>query len=348
MIVERPDLSQLDLTARAYVEWLEAEVNRLREREAETTQPLEPDEPPTPLNVVTMSAAGYVKRTPRHLYSRQRRGGMGVFDLEMPADDAPACLAVADEGANLVVLTQRARAFRLAMSQLPEAPVRGKGQALNEILSLESGERAVWVLPERSKGYLALLSETGYVRLLPAHVVGEKMAPGTALYKAGDFGALIAACWTGGNDDLFIATRQGIAIRFAERALSLPGGLSLRLEAGDASIAITAVNAERSGVFLLGADGRGTIRLMAGFAANKSPGGGGKLALKTDRLAGSLAVGAGDDIFIISRLGKIIRFRADEVPPKEGVVQGVNCMALRGDETAAVAVRFAKTKWSTD
>jgi len=340
MTLERPDLSQLDPAVRAYVEWLEAEVERLRGREEPlmSPEPLEPDEPPTPFNVVTLSTAGLIKRTPRHLYGRQRRGGMGIFDLELSADDAPACLAVVDESASLVLLTHQARAFRLPMSQLPEAPVHSKGQALSEPLGLEGSERVIWALPEKSKGYLALLSETGYVRLLPAHVVGEKMAPGTALYKAGDFGTLVAACWTGGNDDLFIATRQGIAIRFAARALPLPGGLSLRLEKDDVPVAITAVNAERNGVFLLGADGRGTIRLMAGFVANKSPGGGGKLALKTDRLVSAASVGPGADLFIISRLGKLIRFRANEVPPKEGVVQGVNCMALRGDETAAVAV----------
>ena len=70
--------------------------------------------------------------------------------------------------------------------------------------------------------------------------------------------------------------------------------------------------------------------------------------MKADRLVGIGAVGGGavdngavdngDDIFIISRLGKIIRFRADEIPAKEGVVQGVACMALRSDETAALAI----------
>jgi hypothetical protein len=76
---------------------------------------------------------------------------------------------------------------------------------------------------------------------------------------------------------------------------------------------------------------------MSGFAANKSAGGGGKLALKTDHLVAVIAVEPTDDIFAISRLSKIIRFRAGEVPAKEGVVQGVNCMSLRADEVMAVA-----------
>ena len=87
---------------------------------------------------------------------------------------------------------------------------------------------------------------------------------------------------------------------------------------------------------MLGNDGKGTIRLMTGFSLNKAPGAGGKVAFKTDRLIGAAAVDANYDIFIISELGKIIRFQAEEVPAKEGVVQGVNCMALRADETMAV------------
>jgi DNA gyrase/topoisomerase IV subunit A len=77
---------------------------------------------------------------------------------------------------------------------------------------------------------------------------------------------------------------------------------------------------------------------MSGFRPNKAPGGGGKIAIKTDHLIGATAVADTDDVFIISRLSKLIRFRAIEVPPKEGVVQGVNCMALRADETVAVTV----------
>ena len=92
------------------------------------------------------------------------------------------------------------------------------------------------------------------------------------------------------------------------------------------------------GFLLLGADGKGTVRLMSGFRQNKAPGAGGKQALKTDRLVGAVAVAQNDDVFIISEQSKMIRFAAAEIPPKEGVVQGVNCMALRHDEVAALTV----------
>jgi DNA gyrase subunit A len=75
---------------------------------------------------------------------------------------------------------------------------------------------------------------------------------------------------------------------------------------------------------------------MAGFRLNKAPGAGDKVAMKTDKLVGAVTVQPEDDVFIVSQLGKLIRFNAGEVPAKTGVVQGVNCMALRNDEATAV------------
>jgi DNA gyrase subunit A len=336
----RPDLTSATPEVIAYIESIEAELSRLRAAEPEPeppAAPLEPSEPPTTLHLITVSAAGLAKRTPRHLYDRQRRGGMGIFDLETQDDDAPALLAALDEAHDLIVLTSEARAFRVAASRLASQPVRARGQVLLRDETLRPSETVAAVLPAGRGVALALLSLSGYARVIPAHVTGPAMTPGASLYRFADFGPLAAACWTSGAGELFVASERGIAIRFPERALPLPGGLAIRLEAGDRAIAVEGVRPpDGESIFLLGADGRGTIRLMAGFAANKAPGGGGKVALKTERLIAALAVQPQDDLFIISRLGKIIRFRADEVPPKEGVVQGVNCMSLRGDECVAV------------
>jgi DNA gyrase subunit A len=109
----------------------------------------------------------------------------------------------------------------------------------------------------------------------------------------------------------------------------------MRVDPDDAVVGIAA-SAANGGVFLLSADGKGTIRLLSGFAGNKSPGASGKTVMKTEALVGAVAVDQQSDIFAISRLGKIIRFRAAEVPAKEGVVQGVNCMNLRADYCVAM------------
>jgi DNA gyrase subunit A len=345
MFPERPDLTHSDPAVRAYIEALEAEVERLRAEHGTSgpdvrpseEPPLEPDEPPTTLNLITLAASGLAKRTPRHLYSRQRRGGMGIFDIDMDDDDPPAGLAIADERAHLLIITSHARAFRLPVYFLNESQIRARPQPFTESLDLNPGEIWAIALPAAAQptGYLAVLGQQGFVRTWPAHLFGETMRTGISVLKVDEVGGPVSACWATGDSDLFIATRQGIGVRFPAKTVPMPGGQGIRLESGDAVVAITAVRDE-SGVFLLGADGRGTIRLMSGFNANKAPGAGGKLAMKTDELVGAASVHADGDIFVISRLSKIIRFKAKEVPAKEGVVQGVNCMSLRADKPAAL------------
>jgi DNA gyrase subunit A len=340
MQIERPDLSQVNPQIRAYIESLEAALQDLQasaDRQALTTSqvPLGPDEPPTTLNVITLTPSGTGKRTPRHLYSRQRRGGMGVFDLQSGDDEIPAVLVIADAAQSLLLFTNLARAFRVPVQTLPEAPVHYRGTNIATRLGWQENEKLVAALPDLAQGSLALLSERGLVRSLRHHVFGEYMKPGIVLFDVRQFGQLSAACWTPGDGDLFIASRLGRAIRFAEKLVPPAGGPGIRLEGKDRAVAIAPVYPE-SEVFLLSADGRGTIRDMQGFNPNKSTGGSGKIAMSTNTLVGAVAVEENDDLFIISRLSKIIRFKAAQVPVKESVVQGVACMSLRADETVAL------------
>ena len=344
MLPERPDLSGLDADIVDYIEALEAALDEAetsgsgRAPRAETA--LEPSEPPTTMNIISISRDGMAKRTPRHLYFRQRRGGMGVFDIETPEDDPPAFLAAADESAGLVLITNQARAFRLAVRNLPEMPVRGRGESVFAGITLRPNETLALAFADAGGSHVALISARGQVRRIAAHYFGQNLQPGTVLYDVKEGGPPAAACWTTGDGDLFLATQNGQAIRFSERQVPVRGCLGMRVDREDAIIGAAAVY-EESGIFLVTDEGKGTIRLMSGFSANKAPGSGGKTAIKAEKLVGVAAVSADDDLFLISRLGKVIRFEADEVPAKEGVVQGVNCMNLRADScTATVASRI--------
>src|SRR5262245_48873138 len=118
-MIERPDLTHLPPEVVAYIEALEAEVAEARAADddaARNEPPLEPSEPPTSMNLITISAAGFAKRTPRHHYLRQRRGGMGVFDLDSGENDPSAFLVIAEASAGLILVTNQARAFRVAVN----------------------------------------------------------------------------------------------------------------------------------------------------------------------------------------------------------------------------------------
>lgn len=341
----RPDLSAVAEEIRLYIESLESEIERLRSRSVQTesraeietfVDSLEPSEPPTTINIISSTATGLAKRTPRHHYTRQRRGGMGVFDLESPMEEPPSLLGIADESDTLLLITDQARAYRLPVTAIPEKPVRARGENILARFDLQPGENLAAILPVRAEGYIALVSRSGMVRLLRHHVFGDFMKPGTALYDPKSYGPLANACWTPGDGDLFLVTRNGRAIRFSEKTVPPQGGLGIRLPDDDEVTGVTPVY-EDSGVFMLANDGKGTIRLMEGFSPNKAPGAGGKIAIKADAVVGAATVSMDDDLFIISRLGKIIRFSAAEVPEKEGVVQGVICMSLRADEPLNLA-----------
>ncbi len=369
-IPSRPDLSQADPSVIAYIEYLEAELERLevaatplpestkvrvRERgvgrtehmregtlvreavPSEFSEPSEPAEPPTTCSLLTISAAGVAKRTPRHLYPRQRRGGMGIFDLDTPAGDPPAFLTVADESDHLVMITTQGRGFRVALTDLPVSPVRARGISLAQKFNFLPDERLGVVFPATGGQYLLLVTQRGQVRRIRHHYFGDSFLPGTLLYDIKEGGAPAATCWSRGDGEIFIVTRQGLGIRFAERLVPVRGCLGIRVDPGDAVAGVAALSADGE-IFVLGSEGKGTLRQMATFAANKAPGSGGKAVLKAERVVGVAAVTNQDDIFVVSRLGKIIRFSAADVPPKEGPVQGVNCMALRADESMALTV----------
>ncbi len=338
----RPDLTGISPEVIAYIQSLEAEIAELSEVRSrsgmDAGEDSLPEEPPGPFNIITATALGIAKRTPVHVYARQRRGGMGVFDLDIPAEDPPTILTVVEESQVLLLITSNSRAFQLPVGALVESPIHARGSSIVARINWSEREYLAAVLPILAHGYLTLLSETGMVRSLRHHIFGEYMKPGIPLYDIKSYGRLASAAWTPGDADLLIATRLGKAIRFGEKQVPPQGCLGIRLASEDRAVAVAPVY-DNSEIFFLGADGHGTVRRMNSFARNKTPGSGGKSAMATDQLVAAANVDGVDDLFIISRLGKLIRFSLAEVPVKEGVVQGVICMSFRADEVSALAAR---------
>jgi len=350
--MQRPNLENVDPAIVAYIEYLESKlpgytsrknVIQSEEAEARLSEPALPSEEPTTINIVTVSLAGAAKRTARHLYPRQHRGGMGIFDLDVPAPDYPAFLAPLDASENALVFTNLAKVYRTTASRIQEGEVRSKGSLIfdRDRVPMEPNELPVAILPERSSGYIAMVSALGKVRCLRHHLFGEHMRPGSVYFPVKETGPFVSACWTEGESDLFILTEKGMAIRFNEKMLSPQGDWGIKLVQGDRVVAITPVYQD-SLVFMVGSDGKGTIREMEGFAANKSVGGSGKIAIKNSHVVGAVTASPNDDLFLITKLGKIIRFKADEVPSTDGVVQGVICVNMRNDEVVAVTASGLK------
>lgn len=346
--MKRPDLNGLPADVMAYIEYLESRLHINTPESFQAKRPVIPAappegplqaEPPTDISLLTVSHSGLAKRTFRHQFSLQHRAGMGVFDIDVNPPDYPACLVCLPPEKMALVFTNKAHVYRIPVDSLsPSKELREKGHPIFERIQLDQDEHVVFILPERAQGYVAMLSQYGKVRILRHHLFGEHMRPGASMYNLAEFGPLVAGCWTSGDDDLFILTKTGLAIRFNEKQIAPQGSSGIRVSDKDMAISITSFKEEDARVFMIGADGKGTIRNMSSFAANKSAGGSGKIAIKNDQLVAAMSVKPGETIFLISRLGKIIRFFADEVPETDGSIQGVVCMSLRADEIVAATI----------
>lgn len=345
MPLERPDLSEAQPEIVQYIEMLEAQLLTLQAnqkapaRRTQTNSPAEalPNEPETTINILAITESGLIKRTPRHFYSRQRRAGMGVFDIESTEDDPPFQIGMGDENDIVVLITHLGRAFRLPVSKVAQTDVRGKGQPIGDLLKFRPNERVVRILPEAGGKFMTLLTERGWVRRVRANYLGKSLIPGTSFHDINQGGYVTDACWSDGASDTFIGTRSGLGIRFSEAQIPTRGCLGIRLSPDDTAIAVTSTSDDGK-IFLVSHDGRGTIRSMNGFRKNKAPSAGGKVALKTDQLIAARSVDTTEELFLISKHSKMIRFAANEIPVKSGTVQGVILMALRGDDIQAVTV----------
>ena len=158
--MQRPDLLGTDPNVVAYIEYLKSQLKpqasqrksmRLRsvdevESPSRADEPAVPAEGPTTINILTASRLGVAKRTHRHLYNRQHRGGMGIFDLELSQDDQPVNLTNVEDGQNLLLFSSRARVYRLNLNRVVETEIRSKGELLFDRLPLEADETLVKVL----------------------------------------------------------------------------------------------------------------------------------------------------------------------------------------------------------
>lgn len=356
-------IAQASPALQRYIHILEAENGRLRQellelrqgavrrQRAEALREARPDTAasarhtprhPDDVMVLTVTRGGLAKRTPLNDYATQRRGGIGVFDILAAREDLVAHLAVTRASAALLVLSSRGRAFRIPVDSLPLTEVRGRGASLPERLLFTGEESVAAVLPldeeQDTRNTVLIATAGGWLRSLHRSYVGPRLQPGTLLSDPKRGGPPAALALSHGSGDVLLTLRSGLGYRFPERLISREGVRGIQARPEDQVVGLVGIESDEDEVLLVTADGQGARRQMAGFASNKSPGGQGKVIIKSDALAAAARVSPGDEALCISGFAKIIRFAVDEVPAKSGNVQGVSVLDTRGDSLAALAV----------
>ena len=172
----RPDLTNVSPEIVAYIEYLEKKTGtrqRQSDSEFEDTDLAPgiaaaalPAERETAASILTVTRSGLAKRTLRHLYARQHRGGMGSYGIDLIDEDTPALLSCIEEGNHVLLFTNRARVFRYVLNNIPATQVMDRGASIIDRLGLETDEWIVAALPEQARGYINLASAAGRVRNL--------------------------------------------------------------------------------------------------------------------------------------------------------------------------------------
>ena len=179
-----------------------------------------------------MSQSGYIKRVPRTTFKMQERGGKGVIGMATKEEDAIDQLIVAQTHDNMLFITDKGRVYQVRVWDIPEASRQSKGQAVVNLINIESGERVTSILAyslkkdeqkEQGVKHILMATKNGtvkksklteYENIRRSGIVAIKLEGGSSGGQASD--ELAWARLTSGEDDILLVTHEGKSIRFAE------------------------------------------------------------------------------------------------------------------------------------
>src|SRR5665213_931309 len=191
---------------------------------------------------VTVSNTGYLKRTPISIYRQQRRGGTGRLGMKTREEDFVAQLIIGSTHSYLLCFTNTGRVYWIKVYEVPDIGAAGKGKAMASLIALQPGEKVVTILPvrdlnEESK-YVLFATRNGTVKKTALKDFSNVMARGIISINIDKDDELITARITDGHQIIFLATHDGMAIRFNEqdlRSMGRPaaGNRGISLKKGD-------------------------------------------------------------------------------------------------------------------
>lgn len=288
--------------------------------------------------VITVTASGYVKRSPLSLYRAQGRGGKGRTAMATKEGDYVEHLFVASNHSYLLVFTTFGKVHWIKVHEIPEAGPASRGKAIVNFLALEPGERVATVLAVRTFSedrYLVFATERGTVKKTRLSEYGHPRSGGIIALNLEEGDRLLSVKVTDGERDLFLATAQGMSIRFPESELRPMGRATygvrgIELEEGDRVVGLEAL--EGSGSILAVAE-RG-IGKRTPIAEYRRQGRGGKGVInlkvtpRTGPVVGVVQVQPEDEVLLVSQEGKILRIEVAPIRELGRSTQGVKLINL--------------------
>ena len=292
----------------------------------------------------TLSNAGYIKRLPVDTYRTQRRGGRGVSGQSLKEEDYVKNLFIASTHDYVLFFTNTGRVHRKKGYLIPEAGRTARGTNIVNILPLEQGERVTAMLLTREftdHEYLMMVTRGGTVKRIRLDALYTARKAGIRALSLEDGDELIAVLKTNGSDNILLATRQGMAICFAEADVrpmgrDAAGVRGIRLDDGD-EVVSAAVAAEGKSLLTVTENGYGKRTAVESYlrGEDRQPqtrGGKGlrnyRLTEKTGLVAGAAIVDDTNDVMLIESGGVVLRTPAASINLYGRDTQGVILMRI--------------------
>ncbi len=301
---------------------------------------------------ITVSNTGYIKRTAISTYRNQRRGGKGRIGMRTRAEDFVSHLFVASTHAYIMIFSDRGRAYWLKVHEIPDVGPDGKGKAIANLVSMEDGERIAAMLAVKEfedDKFVVMGSRKGVIKKTPLSSFSNPRAGGIIAMGVEDGDAVITVQVTDGSGEIFIGTRNGVAIRFKEGDVRSMGrtaygvrGISLRDD--DYVVAMEVV---KPGGTLLTVTERGYgKRTVLDEYRLTSRGGLGIIDIQTSdrngKVVGFTYVQQGDELLVITQQGMILRMQTNDVRLIGRATQGVKLIDIEGDDQVVSIARLVE------
>src|SRR5215467_4920951 len=289
---------------------------------------------------ITVTNTGYVKRTAISTYRNQRRGGKGRIGMRTRDEDFVSHLFVASTHAYIMIFSDRGRAYWLKVHEIPDVGPGGKGKSIANLVSLEEGERIAAMLAVKEfedNKFVVMATRKGVIKKTTLSAFSNPRAGGIIAMGVEEGDSVITVQVTEGKGEIFIGTRNGMAIRFPEDDVRPMGrtaygvrGITLRDD--DVVVAIEVV--QPVGTLLTVTErGYGKRTEMEEYRV-QSRGGVGVINISTSARNGPVVgiayVEEGDEALLITQQGMIIRMPTNDVRAIGRATQGVRLIDVRG------------------
>jgi len=304
-------------------------------------------------NVLVLTTGGYIKRTNPAEYKKQKRGGIGVIDLDTKDEDFVVNFLTATTHNDILFFSDKGKAYQIKMHELPEGKRATKGKALVNYLSISPEERVTSVLAmpkelKNSKLSLMMVTKQGVAKKVDAAAFHDVRRSGLIAISLHDGDELTSVQFVAPTDEVILATTKGQSIRFKESDIremgrGAAGVRGVKLGKGDSVVNTDIVKKTMVNpvFFVISSNGYGKKTALKEYKVQNRGGSGIKTMKVTPKtgniIAARVMTDEMEEIAAISKKSQVIRVDTKEIPTLGRQTQGVRIMKLReGDFLASI------------